>query len=891
MDAINKNVSVTGPGRDVLTISRNTAQNTPQFRIFEISAGNTVVISGLTLANGRTSGAAGIYNLGELTLRDARIRDCNSLDDAGGALWNSGPRLTVSNSIITNNRNTWYAGGIFSQSGTLRIDERTEITANNARFGGGIYVRGGTVDIVNSTIRGNNSTQRGAGIDVEQPVNTRITVNIERTDIDNNTVAAGQGIAQHFGGGMFVSGALVNLGDQVRIRNNTATFGGGIYVTDGEIRNVAGAVTIDNNTARQNGGGINMQSAQVRFANLTVTNNTATSGRGGAIFAFGTAGLPSSLRIDEGTANNNRSARGGAGAIEGNVRGWLFALTIAGNTATDDAQEGLAGGIFVGDGATVELVNCIIAGNTDDEGSPDVYGDFTSLGHNLIGDTTGSTGWDQYDDILNEDPLLGDLGYHGGTTQTMLLLEGSPAIDVWEDSSAPSVDQRGYTRVVNTNIDIGAVEMQTGEFDLTSPYAYNVDFHISLASSFSVDGTDDTPTLLDYSGNSGNEEIFVSAVNGSGANVEEEIETYLGGLVTVHEDGTFDYTAPDDAIGQDYFTVTYSDGTNTRTGTVYINVTDITAFDADYSTLKNDTLNVSADPAGLLHYAFAASGDSLSVSKVNGSSGNVGTNVSITGGTVNITSAGAITFTPTTDFTGDASVTVEITDGLDATTITVNFHVVQVLAEDAEYTVVHDHELEIPDMIQQGLLSHAEEADDEELTVVAINGDEEAIDEEVTTAMGGTIVVSADGSFVYTPPAGFAGDDWVSYTVSNGTDESTAAVIIHVTNAAPTISSAPSYYMSANTTLSVPDMINWGLLTYADDADDDTLSIAGVIDDGEEWHDVDTAVETPHGTVTVQADGSFVYVPDTNFTGDDTFDVVYTDGITTVRVTVTIHVS
>ena len=62
------------------------------------------------------------------------------------------------------------------------------------------------------------------------------------------------------------------------------------------------------------------------------------------------------------------------------------------------------------------------------------------------------------------DPLLGPLGFNGGSTFTHLPLAGSPAIDAGENSIAPTIDQRGGHRPlpIGGNVDIGAVEIQTG---------------------------------------------------------------------------------------------------------------------------------------------------------------------------------------------------------------------------------------------------------------------------------------------------------------------------------------------------------------------------------------------------------------------------------------------
>ena len=70
---------------------------------------------------------------------------------------------------------------------------------------------------------------------------------------------------------------------------------------------------------------------------------------------------------------------------------------------------------------------------------------FTSEGNNLVGDTTGATGF-VASDLLNVDPLLGRLQNNGGPTNTRALLPGSPAVDAGNNTACPFTDQRGVLR-------------------------------------------------------------------------------------------------------------------------------------------------------------------------------------------------------------------------------------------------------------------------------------------------------------------------------------------------------------------------------------------------------------------------------------------------------------
>src|SRR5205807_890823 len=49
--SIGKNLTITGPGANLLTVMRSAAGAIPDFRIFSISPSHTVAISGLTISN------------------------------------------------------------------------------------------------------------------------------------------------------------------------------------------------------------------------------------------------------------------------------------------------------------------------------------------------------------------------------------------------------------------------------------------------------------------------------------------------------------------------------------------------------------------------------------------------------------------------------------------------------------------------------------------------------------------------------------------------------------------------------------------------------------------------------------------------------------------------
>ena len=258
------------------------------------------------------------------------------------------------------------------------------------------------------------------------------------------------------------------------IRDGRASEGGGIYVNQVTTLNLSDCVIGPNNIVAYAGGGIEINYAKVTMENCTVTGNegTGTVGGAGIYVTYGTLDVINSTI----TGNITNNYGGGLLAYNGSKVS-LIHSTISGNIANhnyDTEAWGGGAGIYIDD-STVKLQNSIVAGNTDlTEPSehakwPDVRGEITSLGGNLIGDDTGSTGWLPSDVVGTSaapiDPLLGTLDVHApGTTPTYPLLEGSLAIDSVSCAIGVTTDQRGIIRPQGMACDRGAFEVEN---DLT----------------------------------------------------------------------------------------------------------------------------------------------------------------------------------------------------------------------------------------------------------------------------------------------------------------------------------------------------------------------------------------------------------------------------------------
>jgi hypothetical protein len=182
---------------------------------------------------------------------------------------------------------------------------------------------------------------------------------------------------------------------------------------------------------------------------------------GGAVHAAGATTLENCTFV-----GNQSGSRGGA--LIYTAASSLSSLTMESCTVTGNTAGYQGGGILIETDFNVipTVHNCVIAGNSA-QYLPDIYAfnlqypgpAMASLGYNLIGNTSGSSGW-VASDLQNVNPLLGPLADHGGPTQTCALLPGSPALFAADPANFPTTDQRGIARPQGTQADIGAFELR-----------------------------------------------------------------------------------------------------------------------------------------------------------------------------------------------------------------------------------------------------------------------------------------------------------------------------------------------------------------------------------------------------------------------------------------------
>ena len=243
------------------------------------------------------------------------------------------------------------------------------------------------------------------------------------------------------------------------------------------------SVTLDgHNTV----GGIFSISPNLTINNLTIANGVSTAG--GAILNGGTLTVNNSTFIDnsapfggngggaiwtnEGIANINSSTFvGNWSSTSGNVLQAISGsiLTISNSTIVDNLDSSSDASALANFGSTINVFGSIIANNA---GSNCSGSTITDQGYNLESGTdcrfTAST------DLQNTNPQVAPLANNGGPTETLALLNNSPAINAIPTSACTATtDQRGITRPQGPACDIGAFELRAPQLSLPNTITVN----------------------------------------------------------------------------------------------------------------------------------------------------------------------------------------------------------------------------------------------------------------------------------------------------------------------------------------------------------------------------------------------------------------------------------
>jgi hypothetical protein len=293
-----------------------------------------------------------------------------------------------------------------------------------------------------------SGTYTGSGDQVvtpDKPISLSGGWNNSFTTQDSFTVIDGE----HTRGGMYAENISISV-ERFVFQNGYALAGGGIY-SNGDL--TLDHCTIAHNMSLWYGGGVAV------WGNLVIRFSAVYGNRA---IQYGGGVVASGQLVMENTTVSGNTAEG----IGGGLRVYYSSPSVSLNNNTFYENVAAEGGGFFIDSLVQNIAvrNTIIAGNTATTAS-DCGGKLVSIGHNLIGDTTGCDYTAGMGDLTNTDSHVGRLIGLENHPRYRPLLSGSLAIDAGDPAGCfgsqglLSTDQRGAARV--GRCDIGAYEYTT----------------------------------------------------------------------------------------------------------------------------------------------------------------------------------------------------------------------------------------------------------------------------------------------------------------------------------------------------------------------------------------------------------------------------------------------
>ena len=500
-----------------------------------------------------------------------------------------------------------------------------------------------------------------------------------------------------------------------------------------------------------------------------------------------------------------------------------------------------------------------------------------------ISPATGAIAWTPANGVASATVTLvvtdGALSDSETFTITVDPVNDAPVITQGESAALTTdEDQQGSLTLAATDVDNtdltwsitgvatnGSAEVVDGEvsyepsadFNGNDSFVVNVtdgDLSDSISVSVTVNAVNDAPVITSSAptgaieGTELSYQILASDVDGD--SLVYNLTSGPDGM-TMNATGLVTWT-PENGVTDTIAEFAVSDGTETVSQIAEIQVT--ATNDAPVITEGDSiTLTTDEDTSGSVTLnASDADGNTItwSVSEAanHGSVGVLGSGESQT-----------ITYTPDDDFNGSDSFTVQITDGIENDSITVNV-TVAAINDAPEIGEGESAELTTSENTEGALELSASDIDGDSLTW--------SISSEATN---GTATV-VGGAVTYTPNAAFNGEDSFVVTVSDGTasDTITVAVSVSPVNDAPEI-----------------DQETAAITTDEDTAGSTVLTATDIDGDSLTWS---ISAAATNGTAAV-VDGNVTYTPNADANGSDSFTVEVSDGELTDSVVVDVTVN
>jgi CSLREA domain-containing protein len=547
----------------------------------------------------------------------------------------------------------------------------------------------------------------------------------DAVNISGLTISGGS-VAAPGGGGIFNNGAQLQLTNVV-VSGNTATTSSGM---GGGILTAGGSLTLTNSTVTGNnsgcdGGGIDVFNGTLIVENSTISNNNSSLS-GGGIFSFG-----STTTVTGSTLSGNTAVTEGGGIYNAGT------LELTNSTVSGNSSQVSGGGIYNHDISSATLTSVTITNNhadSNDDASGDGGGIYNS----------------------NVSPLLRNTivarNFKGSGTPTPATANDIQGMAVDSNSSFNLIGTGGAGGLAsgapNNNL-VGVSDPGLGSLQNNGGPTQT---HALLTGSPAIDAGDGFGLITDQRGF--NRPVDIPGVN----NVADGSD--IGSFETGNHAPI--NSVPGAQVTDEDTPLVFSFDSGNR-----ISISDIDAGSSPVQvtlTATNGTINL----ANIEDIIFSV-GDGFD-----------DTTMTFTGAINDINAAlNGLTFTPTPNYNGAASLQIATNDqgntgagGPQSDTDTINITVNAVndapITNNDAYSVNENGTLNVP---APGVLANDSDIENSPLAAVL-----------VSSTSSGTLALNANGSFTYTPQAGFSGIDSFTYRANDGSLNGNIATVTITVN-------------------------------------------------------------------------------------------------------------
>lgn len=311
---------------------------------------SAVFMDGVSFFHNRASLYGGGLKLERSSLAGTNVMLTGNRNSyAGAGLYGRHATGSLWNATISSNRagltGTSYGGGVGWYGGALELTD-VSVLNNQSMRGGGLCLYVCTAGITRVRFEANEATGPGGGIRVSTSELEAGDVILDRNVADSDLDNSGSGGGLHIEDEARVR-FTATTNHATRIEGNTAYFGGGLFVSNALVE-LSGGVDVDGNEARSIGGGLMLWDGTGEVNRVRFERNVAdTIGAGILIYDASALDAQDSL-----LAENTVSAGGSGAGLYAHVgKSSLYRCTVVSNYPS---------GIEAGFGAVPLIDECLV---------------------------------------------------------------------------------------------------------------------------------------------------------------------------------------------------------------------------------------------------------------------------------------------------------------------------------------------------------------------------------------------------------------------------------------------------------------------------------------------------------------------------------------------------